>query len=733
MDIDPPQIFVQWYHAGPAELLSSAPVSLGPAVAWETLTRAESVACEAAWNTLTDNEKRLANEYIEDVKEVPPLEDDENDFLGVPVTVDKLFEVNVKTMRTRAVEPVLSRELEQAYHTVKPYLPSYPDEVKAALSIGTIEAQDKLKLSLPTSDHSAVFQDACTARVFQGTTPPSAGLFRYIFGAGNGGELFPGATAVYRGLENAVAAGNGTSEGTKSQDGRRMSVSSLQETSDKRQKLNVAPGVSRIRRPGVQPPESRPESRASVKSEGGVPKELKSALTKKTLEIEEVVPRSEDTIVTDLVLVIHGIGQGYTAQYEAWDFTYATNLFRDVARKQSQSPALASIMRSRRPQFIPVPWRASMKLAFDQEAERERDGLDNRFTLSDITPKKSILRHASEDMDMEEFGRFVRELTNNVLIDIPYFMSQHRDKMIQSRKLSGGGSDLVNSSGMYRNRAYRLWCARNPEFESHGRVHILAHSLGSALSAHVLSDQPTFQRPLAEFTPEELAEMSRHFLFNTSHLFMIGSPLGVFMHINQAQLIARKGRERTMQAQPDEALDRTGVFGCLAVDAIYNIYNASDPISHAKMMGQTTIPSVETTVLTTIGSHITRMFDGFGLPTSSPVSGTASPAPKSRSKAQALNGDREREDSVVPGEMMDLGEAEQERRGDSRAERRFRALNPHGNVDFALPNDWNISEYVDMITAHGDYWSDPDLAAFVLTEIFARKEDLLRTGVGTKV
>ncbi|KAG9077843.1 hypothetical protein FS749_010212, partial [Ceratobasidium sp. UAMH 11750] len=650
---DAPGIFVQWYHAGPAELLSSAPVSLGSAVVWQTLTRAESVACEAAWNTLTDDEKHLANEYIEEDKEVPPLEEDENDFLGVPVTLDKLFEVNVRTMRlypvfwkspgppikvrrcvwmydeTRAVEPVLSRELEEAYHAVKPYLPSYPDEVQAALSIGTLEAQDKLKLALPKSDHSAVFQDACTARVFQGTTPPSPGLFKYLFGAGgNGGELFPGATVVYRGVENAVAAGNGSSEGTKSREGRRMSVSSLQETNAKRQKLDVAIDASRIRRPGVHSPESRPESRASTQSEGGAPKGLKHTPKKtKTLEIEEVVPRSEDTVVTDLVLVIHGIGQGYTAQYEAWDFTYATNLFRDIARKQSQSPALASIMRSRRAQFIPVPWRASMNLALDHELERERDGLDNRFTLSDITPKKSI--------------PFVRELTNNVLIDIPYFMSQHRDKMIQSVCLTA-------------NRAYRLWCARNPEFESHGRVHILAHSLGSALSAHILSDQPTIQRPLSEFTPEELVGMSRHFLFNTRNLFMIGSPLGVFMHINQAQLIARKGRERTMHAQPDEALDRTGVFGCLAVDAIYNIYNATDPIAyllnpcvdsqHAKTMTKATVPSVGTAVLTTIGSRITRMFDGFGLPISSPVSRSASPGPKTRSKAQALNGDRERED-----------------------------------------------------------------------------------------
>jgi len=71
--------------------------------------------------------------------------------------------------------------------------------------------------------------------------------------------------------------------------------------------------------------------------------------------------------------------------------------------------------------------------------------------------------------------------------------------------------------------------------------HILAHSLGSALAAHILSDQPTTQPPLEDFTLEEIKQKSKsQFIFNTSSLFMIGSPLGVFLHLNQAQLIARK-------------------------------------------------------------------------------------------------------------------------------------------------------------------------------------------------
>ncbi|KAF8755259.1 DDHD protein [Rhizoctonia solani] len=707
-----PEIYVQWYHAGPAELLSSAPVTLDP-TAWQKLSREESNACEGVWKSLSSEEQATAHQFIEDELQVPSLDEDDNDFLGVPVGLTScsrstyilyfggLQDLQSKSdvaygCTTRAVEPALSRELEEAYQYVphssylpsqrgltqilylgsqiKPYLPSYPDEVQAALSAGTLEAQDKLKTVLQKSNHSAVFQDARSARIFQGTTPPSGS-----FQLGNGQRArraVPGATVVWRGIEAAeevTAAVTATGAGGKDKD-------KPSRPRSKRQKLEVAPDASRIRRPGVHPRQSedgitRSESPASTKSEGDRPK--------KVLEVEPV-PQDEDTVVTDLFLIIHGIGQG---------------------RKQSQSPALSSIMRNRRAQFLPIPWRASMKLELDEERRREQEGLDNHFTLADITPKKSI--------------PYVRELTNNVLIDIPYFMSQHRDRMIESVCLTA-------------NRAYRLWCARNPDFESHGRVHLLAHSLGSALSAHILSAQPTIQRPLSDFTQEELNSMNSQFLFNTSHMFMIGSPLGIFMHINQAQLIARKGRERTMDAREDEALDRTGRFGCLAVDALYNIFNPSDPIAYllnpcvdsefAKTMKQSTIPSVGTTTLATLGSRITKMFDGFALPLSG--SRAASPAPKSRAK---------QEESM---EALDLGGEDRlvgQARGESRAERRFRALNPHGTIDFALPSEGTISDYVDMITAHGDYWADSSLATFVLTEIFARKEDLLRTGMSLGV
>lgn len=77
---------------------------------------------------------------------------------------------------------------------------------------------------------------------------------------------------------------------------------------------------------------------------------------------------------------------------------YATNLFRQVCRyacslrcvyalaqalhrKQSADPALSTIMRNRRVQFLPVMWRANFGMTIEDAHLREEEGLDNRFGI----------------------------------------------------------------------------------------------------------------------------------------------------------------------------------------------------------------------------------------------------------------------------------------------------------------------------------------------------------------
>ena len=95
-------------------------------------------------------------------------------------------------------------------------------------------------------------------------------------------------------------------------------------------------------------------------------------------------------------------------------------------------------------------------------------------------------------------------MINNVLIDVPFYLSKHRQAMIEA---------VAEEA----NRTYRLWCRRHPNFETNGgKVHIIGHSLGSALVANILSNQPTVLPPMADLPKEAMYKTRDRFIFNTS-------------------------------------------------------------------------------------------------------------------------------------------------------------------------------------------------------------------------
>ncbi|KAG8905484.1 hypothetical protein FRB99_008880 [Tulasnella sp. 403] len=767
VDNGPPRVHVRWFHAGPPTLLSSVPIATGPTPVWQPLTREESDACEDAWQELLEEEKAGSSTSLGS----GGIFEHDDTRVGIPVSKEKLFEVDVRSMRNKPVENTLAERLEKAYRVVQPWqagqfehVPSYEAELQRALEIG-VEGLEKLKTPLvPASeepnttnkpDTYVVFEDAAVARVITGPIRKSfASMLAAFTTRGKPTPPHPsqlGGLVYYRGSDEAAARIKASQTRPQSPDliSRSPSVSSMRSAGHRGRKSEQLPaGQPNPKRARVKslPAENlsdatdrgRPAVSDRLKIEvippaeaeiGDVPQDTTAGDPVGVVNPEEeqekgpqnriidAKPIDEMSSVTDLILVIHGIGQGLTLTYEAFDFVYATNMLREVARVQAQTPAISSIMRDRRVQFLPVQWRASLKLDMDKELLKQREGLDNHFTLDDITLKNTIPNAWK--------GRFVRDLTNQVLMDIPLFMSHHRARMIES-------------VCTLANRSYRLWCARNPDFERNGRVHIVAHSLGSALVANILSNQPTVQVPLSQMSDETKATKSQ-FVFNTSNLFLAGSPLGVFIHLNQAQIIARKGRARTMQSPSDEALDRTGIFGCMAVDAVYNIFNPADPVVYllnpcvdaelAKKLPATAIPNVTEGYISSFSNMMSKMFNNISIPLPSFFpSGTAGP---SSASAKPVGGTTKNVDAEGDVEMELAAEGEPEALRGTKAERRFAALNPHGTLDYYLPSGTgNISEYVDMITAHSAYWSDDSLAAFVLAETFATSADYLRTDIG---
>lgn len=90
---------------------------------------------------------------------------------------------------------------------------------------------------------------------------------------------------------------------------------------------------------------------------------------------------------------------------------------------------------------------------------------------------------------------------------------------------------------------------------------VMRSTTHAACARPSLSKQPTRSRPMDQL-PHPGAEM----VFDVKNLYLAGSPVALFMWLNKAQLIARKGSDHTASCAVDEALDRSGRWGCMAVE-----------------------------------------------------------------------------------------------------------------------------------------------------------------------
>lgn len=273
---------------------------------------------------------------------------------------------------------------------------------------------------------------------------------------------------------------------------------------------------------------------------------------------------------SDLVLVIHGIGQKLSERVESFHFTHAINGFRRFVNMELNNEEIWPHIRPDHGgiMVLPVNWRSTLSLADAEIDSRDSDDpMANHFTLKDITPDSIPA---------------IRTLISDVMLDIPYYLSHHKPKMIQA---------VVKEA----NRIYRLWCQNNPGFHENGRVHLVAHSLGSAMALDILSHQPTKLPPI-DFSTDKLHDDI--FEFDPKNVFFCGSPAGFFLLLNKgltplsfyssrsigtdphtANLLPRRGRDKPGREGEDRqpgVAGETDTYGCLALDNLYNIMHTTD-------------------------------------------------------------------------------------------------------------------------------------------------------------
>ena len=399
--------------------------------------------------------------------------------------------------------------------------------------------------------------------------------------------------------------------------------------------------------------------------------------------------------VTDLVLVVHGVGQKLAERVESFHFTHAVNGLRRAMNVELKQPAVRSILRDGQNgvMVLPVNWRHT--LSFEEGGFAETPGQAGPLSATDGFGLKDIEPNSIPA---------VRSMISDVMFDIPFYMSHHKPKMIQS---------LVREA----NRVYRLWCQNNPGFAENGRTHLIGHSLGSAMSIEVLSKQPTSVSPVdLSTTPPE----SRYFEFDTKNLFLLGSPSAFFLLLERGALVPRLGRQKpgvdAQDIQDSRVAGKAGSFGCLAVDNIYNILAKEDPIAYllngtidtAYAAGLKTayVPSANVGFFAAIGNSLRGVVPGAA---TNPSAADASlNVPPSLPAIARLPSQLELEIHDFTREDI--------------AERKAYLLNDNGQIDYYLQSGGGPLEiqYLNMLSAHTSYWTNHDLIRMLCIEIGRR-------------
>jgi len=423
----------------------------------------------------------------------------------------------------------------------------------------------------------------------------------------------------------------------------------------------------------LHPPKTGPEIR---KAEKGTATSASGTQPNRRKQTDPDLAKAERPKVTDLILVIHGIGQKLSERMESFHFTHAINNFRREVNVEVGSKETKALFRKDMGgiMVLPINWRHN--LSFEEGGYRDQNPGVNEFSLADIMP---------------ETIPSIRSVISDVMLDIPYYMSHHQPKVI---------SAVVREA----NRVYKLWCLNNPGFAQNGRVHLIAHSLGSVIAMDILSRQPTrIPQQLADPTTVDLeAADLDHLLFNTSNVYFAGSPAGFFLFLHKSQLLPRT--DDTAGDDPLAICGKRGQYGCLAVENIYNIINPYDPVANrmnaavdaelAHSLKQATVPSA------------TASWFGVGTKSASPYTTSTS------SKATTAGA------TTLPRLPSNVELETHNFTREEIAEKRMLLLNDNGQIDYWLRYGGGTFQiqYLTMLGAHSSYWLLKDFTRMIVTE-----------------
>ncbi|KAK4099985.1 hypothetical protein N658DRAFT_143397 [Parathielavia hyrcaniae] len=248
------------------------------------------------------------------------------------------------------------------------------------------------------------------------------------------------------------------------------------------------------------------------------------------------VDENQGRDIEHLVLVTHGIGQLLSRRMESINFVHDVNVLRKTMKSVYSASADLRALNSEmnepgpgnsRVQVLPVCWRHLLDFPKRKPKRGERD-------LTELADEEDDYP-SLEDITIEGIA-FARSLISDLALDVLLYQSAYREQI----------AEIVLRES---NRIYNIFKERNPNFD--GKVHIVGHSLGSAIMFDILCRQKERSRmaepprnPLRIWPKSEDQYESREpselaFDFEVDDFFCLGSPIGLFQMLKGRTIAAR--------------------------------------------------------------------------------------------------------------------------------------------------------------------------------------------------
>ncbi|KAK8049352.1 hypothetical protein PG994_011082 [Apiospora phragmitis] len=272
--------------------------------------------------------------------------------------------------------------------------------------------------------------------------------------------------------------------------------------------------------------------------------------------------------IEHLVLVTHGIGQLLGLRMESVNFVHDVNMLRKTLKGVYSHSADLRALNS---EFGEGPGNCRVQVLPKGEQDLTTAGA---FDEEDEYP-------SLEDITVEGVA-FARSLISDLALDVLLYQSAYREQIVE----------IVLTES---NRIYKLFLEQNPEFK--GKVHIVGHSLGSAIMFDLLcrqkeppKDAEQLRNPLRfwpsnhdrQETPSDSKELA--FDFNVEDFYCLGRTTPPRSVPSETPLSTEFIEDAFMSTSPTERVSVvTGLPFSISspkVGQLFNIFHPSDPIGY---------------------------------------------------------------------------------------------------------------------------------------------------------